>query len=319
MADIQDLDPTDANNTGRWPEGMLGGDINDAGRAMEGYLSRWYRDISGVLAATGSSNAFALTSSRTISSLFDGLRMTFRANHAITGAATLNLNGLGAKDIKRFNGSALASGDIISGQPVDVIYSSALDDWIMVSALAALVGSTHADFGENASPGTPVADTARLYAKDDSGTTLLAYRDSGSTERELLGRATQAQMEAATDTRQAVSPGRQHFHPGHPKAGGNLNGTGTPAFASGDYGMGAVTDDSQGEWTLALDTAFADTNYWLNVFARHSSDGSLAVIAASKLSDTKTTSSFKIRTVNSASGSALDSPEIGITFWGDYA
>ena len=34
MAEIDDLDTTDANNTARWPEGMLGGDINDAARAL---------------------------------------------------------------------------------------------------------------------------------------------------------------------------------------------------------------------------------------------------------------------------------------------
>jgi hypothetical protein len=183
--EIQDLDPTDANNTGRWPEGMVGGDINDAGRAMEGYLARWFRDTNGSIAATGSSNAFAVTSNRTISSLANNTVMAFTANFSITGAATLNLNGLGAKSIKRFNGNALASGDIVSGQPVTVVYKSSPDVWYMMSALAALTGNTFADFSENAAPGDPAADTGRLYAKDVSGTTRLAYRDSAGTERVL--------------------------------------------------------------------------------------------------------------------------------------
>jgi hypothetical protein len=189
VADIQAWNTTDASNVDLWPEGMLGGSINDSGRAMQGVLARWFADINGSLASSGSSNAFTVTSSRTIASLTNGLRLTFVANHTITGAATLNLNTLGAKDIKRFNGSALSSGDIISGQPVDVIYSLALDDWIMVSALAALVGSTHADFGENGAPGNPAADTARLYAKDVSTVTRLAYRDSAGNERVLVDAA----------------------------------------------------------------------------------------------------------------------------------
>jgi hypothetical protein len=142
---------------------------------------------------------------------------------------------------------------------------------------------------------------------------LPTFQDAGGNA------ASQIQMEAASATNVFSSPGRQHFHPGHPKAGGSLNGSGTPAFRSGDYGMGAVADDAVGEWTLAFDTAFNDTNYWPATFVRHTSDGSLAIIAASKLSDTKTTSAFKIRSVNSASGATLDSTEIGITFWGDYA
>ncbi|HEY1244245.1 MAG TPA: hypothetical protein VGF29_05370 [Hyphomicrobiaceae bacterium] len=183
--EIQDLDPTDANNVGRWPEGMVGSSINDSGRAMEGYLARWFRDTNGSIAAAGSSNAFTVTSNRTIDALANNLLMTFTANHTITGAATLNLNGLGAKSVKRFNGNALASGDIVSGQPVAVIYKSSPDVWYMMSALAALTGNMFADFAENASPGDPAADTARLYAKDDSGNTILAYRDSAGVESEL--------------------------------------------------------------------------------------------------------------------------------------
>lgn len=187
MAEITDLVVIDDNNTGRWPENMAFSAVNNAGRADEGILARWFKDTNGSLAASGSSNAFTVTSNRTISSLVDGIVLTFKANHNITGAATLNLNGLGAKDIKRFNGSALAAGDIISGQPVQVMYSASLDDWIMVSALAALVGSLFGDFGENALPGDPAANTARIYALDDgSGRTIMAYRDSAGAVSQLL-------------------------------------------------------------------------------------------------------------------------------------
>jgi hypothetical protein len=318
VADIQAWNATDASNVDLWPEGMLGGSINDSGRAMQGVLARWFADINGSLASSGSLNAFTVTSSRTIASLVDGTRLTFRANHSITGAATLNLNTLGAKDIKRFNGSALASGDIISGQPVDVIFSSALDDWIMVSALAALVGSTHADFGENGSPGDPAADTGRLYAKDDgSGTTVVAYRDSAGVESILGGIATQAQMETATSVIKGVAPGRQHFHPGHPKAGGNFNGSGTPAFRSGDYGMGAITDNGVGDYTLAIDTAFNDTNYWCAGWARNSIDSEGLMVSA-QTAGTKTASTMSIQT-REGGDNLRDSTEVGITFWGDYA
>jgi hypothetical protein len=62
---------------------------------------------------------------------------------------------------------------------------------------------------------------------------------SASAARTNLGvpYASQANMEAAASS-VVVTPDVQPFHPGHPKAGGNMNGTGTPAFRSGDYGMG---------------------------------------------------------------------------------
>jgi hypothetical protein len=171
------------------------------------------------------------------------------------------------------------------------------------------------DFNENAAPGDPAADDARLYALDESGVTTLVYRRSDSSVAKLRP-ALQSEMETATANDVNVSPGRQHHHPGHPKAGGNLNGSGTPAFASGDYGMGSVTDNNTGDYTLALDTAFADTNYWATVFGRN--DGAQETIVSSDSADTKTASSFQLQ-AREGSGTNFDSPEIGVAFWGDYA
>src|SRR5690606_10368396 len=190
-------------------------------------LARWWRDNNGSLTASGSSNAFTVTSNRTIAQLYDDLTLCFTANHTITGACTLNLNGIGAKPIKSPNGANLGSGAIVEGQPVHVVYKSGPDAWLMVSAPAHMLGYAT----------TSVAGVVEL--------------------------ATAAEIEAASDTTRPVTPGLQHRHPGHPKAGGNFNGTGIPAFRPGDYGMGAITDNGIGNYTLALDTAFADTNYWV--------------------------------------------------------
>jgi hypothetical protein len=258
MGEVSSWSTTDDSNTDLFPENMPFSDVNDGGRAIQGAIARWFKDINGGLAASGSSNAFTVTSNRTIGSLVNGTRLTFVANHSITGAATLNLNGLGAKDIKRFNGSALASGDIISGQPVDVIYSSALDDWIMVSALAALVGSTHADFGENASPGDPAADTARLYARDDgSGVTELVWRDSSGTVNNLR-EATQADMEAATSGR-FVSPRRQADHPLMPRALGR--GAAAGGIVGNSFNVASIVRNDTGDYTVTMTDAMPDVDY----------------------------------------------------------
>jgi len=318
MADIEDWDTTDASNTDLWPEGMLGGQINDAGRAMQGVLARWFRDISGGLTSSGSSNAFAVTPNRSIGTLVSGIGVAFSANHSITGAATLNLNGIGAKSIKRFNGAELAQGDIVSGQIVVVSFSTALDCWLLVSAPAALTGNSFVDLDENASPGNPAANDARLYAQDDgSGNTNLLWRDSAGAASALRN-ASQANMEALVAER-TVTPAVQHFHPGHPKAGGNFDGSGTPAFRSGDYGMGAITDNGTGSYTLALDTAFANTNYWLNGWSR-ASTGIFSAVAGSS-GGTKTSSSIQVSTTrgNDPQSTPDDSTEVGLTFWGDYA
>ncbi len=318
MGEVQTWNTADSSNTDLFPEGMPFNAVNDGGRAVQGAIARWFGDSNGSVTATGSANAYAITSNRTIASLVNNTMMAWTANFTNTGAATLNLNGLGAKSIKRFNGSALASGDIISGQPVVTIYKSASDQWFMMTAPAALVTNMFADFSENATPGNPAADVVRVYARDDgSGVTELAWRDSAGTVNNLR-EATAADQEAATSGR-FVSSRMQHRHPGHPKAGGNFDGTGTPAFRSGDYGMGAITDNGVGDYTLALDTAFANTNYWITGFARkENADRSMIFSAQSAMS--KTTSAIQVMTEENGSGEAFrDSPEVGVTFWGDYA
>lgn len=74
---------------------------------------------------TGSTDAYACSLSPAITAYVTGAIYHFRANTANTGAATLNLNGLGAKTIVKAAGgvtTALADNDIRAGQGVTVMY-----------------------------------------------------------------------------------------------------------------------------------------------------------------------------------------------------
>ncbi len=51
-----------------------------------------------------------------------GMQVAFKALHGNTGAATLNLNGLGQKQLVRANGSQLSSGDYLAGAIVTAVY-----------------------------------------------------------------------------------------------------------------------------------------------------------------------------------------------------
>lgn len=78
-------------------------------------------EISGT--TTGSANAFVFTPSPAISAYVAGMMFRLKANFTITGASTLNISGLGVIAIKKLDGAtALASGDIISGQEFVVVY-----------------------------------------------------------------------------------------------------------------------------------------------------------------------------------------------------
>ena len=147
----------------------------------------------------------------------------------------------------------------------------------------------------------------------------LLRRAASDTVAGIQENAVQSEMETGTSTTLNVVPGRQHFHVGHPKAGGNFDGSGTPAFRSGDYGMGAITDGGTGVYTLALDTAFADTNYWLTSWSREAAVGSDAGVLSAFAAYTKTASAIQVGAFNPETNALHDATEIGVTFWGDYA
>ena len=135
MAEIHDLEPVDADNTGRWPEGMAPSQVNDAGRALEGILARWAADTDGSLRAAGT-DALTVAAKRTLAAYGDGLVVAFTAAGANTGAATLEVNGLGAKSLRRVDGAELEAGALKAGQKCIAIYDGANGYWQIVSALA---------------------------------------------------------------------------------------------------------------------------------------------------------------------------------------
>lgn len=73
-------------------------------------------------ADSGASDAYAITLSPAPSAYTTGMVINFKANTANTGAATLNVNSLGAKTIKKQNDQDLADNDIEANQIVTVIY-----------------------------------------------------------------------------------------------------------------------------------------------------------------------------------------------------
>ncbi len=84
------------------------------------------RMVSGA-ASTGSGGSYAVASlgGRPAESLTRGLIVIFIANHTNTGAATLNLDTLGARAVRKWGGGALRGGDIQGGAAVAVIYDGA--------------------------------------------------------------------------------------------------------------------------------------------------------------------------------------------------
>lgn len=70
---------------------------------------------------TGSSNAYILTPSPAITSYTNSF-FTIKASFGNTGPATININGLGAVALTKSGSTALASGDIVSGNMYNIAF-----------------------------------------------------------------------------------------------------------------------------------------------------------------------------------------------------
>ena len=161
MAEINDFNVTDASNTARWPENMAPSAVNNAGRADEGILARWHKDTNGSKATTGSTNAYVFAADQTLSAYYDGLVIAADANFTNTGAATLNVDAVGADSIVLQNGQPLVGGEIVSGQKFWVVHDGT--NWQLLN---------------------PAANgTVQIYSSDAGATTgpvIVLDRDSAS-------------------------------------------------------------------------------------------------------------------------------------------
>lgn len=160
---------TDASNTSASPNGapenMPPSGVNDSMRALMGATKRFWQRIQGAGFGAGSANTYTITYSPALAALVDGERYSFRVAADNTGAATLNINGLGATAIKKMTSSGkadLASGDLKSGQPATVEYDGT--HFVLVSPIANLVTYATAAQGKTATSAavalTPAAAAA---------------------------------------------------------------------------------------------------------------------------------------------------------------
>lgn len=90
------------------------------------------------LVDTGSADAYVVTflSPLVPASYTDGMAIVFKATNTNTGASTINVNALGVKSIKRFDGTALQAGDISTGNPFEIRYNSTAGCFYLTAALS---------------------------------------------------------------------------------------------------------------------------------------------------------------------------------------
>ena len=63
--------------------------------------------------------------------LKNGMRFRFKVVNANTGASTVNINSLGAKDLKLNGGSALAGGELVANQNAEIVFDETNDYFVL--------------------------------------------------------------------------------------------------------------------------------------------------------------------------------------------
>jgi len=136
-------------------------------------------------ADAGASDSYAITLDPAPAAYFTGMMVVFTANTANTGAATLNVNGLGAKAIKKQKDDALGDGDIKAGQVVVVVYDGT--NFQLVSGVYAPASHDHSGVYATVSH----THDSRYYTESEIDS-LLAGKQAADAELTALAGLTSA-------------------------------------------------------------------------------------------------------------------------------
>jgi hypothetical protein len=139
MSDIYSFDPSAGNNNAAppngFPENMEYYQVNDAARELMAAVARWRNAAFSGIVTGGSSTAYTLASGQTLGAYADGMSFTFVAHATSTGAATLNVDSLGAVALLDARGNPLGASDIVLNGVYRVVKRGA--GWRVLGALTA--------------------------------------------------------------------------------------------------------------------------------------------------------------------------------------
>lgn len=214
-AEINDFDVTDGNNTGRWPEGMAFASVNDAGRADEGIFARFYKDVNGSITTTGSANAYVLSANSTFTAYYTGMWVRAKANFTNTGAATLNVDSLGAKSISNVGASG-----IVSGRIYDFVYDGT--NFQAIGQAAEIPTGTKLVFFQATCP----AGWTQDVANNNKALRIVSGTGGGTAGSQPFTTAFASQTPSGTVGGTAITEAQMPLH-GHPMRLSEFNGNDT--------------------------------------------------------------------------------------------
>lgn len=237
-------------------------------RSMMAHLKGKMNDLGAVNTVAGTADAITVTLSSAPTALVDGMRFTFSATAANTGATTLNVTpaggaALGAKKLMKWAAgveSALAAGDIAgAGSLVEVIYDSAADAaagaFILAHPATAITFATNAQAMQASSTTLSVnpANLANLYSIA-LGLAIEVADLKGSRLNMAGGIAdaydSETDVDTATSTNESYDPTNDLYSPSatsttsYANSGGTGNRTGSITVTSSGLSIGGGSESN---------------------------------------------------------------------------
>ena len=157
---------------------------------------------------SGAANAYVVTMTYTPPSLLDGLVVIFKASNASTGAATINVDSLGIKSIKRLDGTDPIANDINGwthlryDSTAGVFYlesvTPAMVTAAQTAATAAATSATNAATSEtNAANSASAASTSATNAATSEGNAATSASNAAGSETNAASSASAAASSAS--------------------------------------------------------------------------------------------------------------------------
>lgn len=153
--------------------------LDDAGRALQGAVTREWNWRNYTLTAGGTADAKTLTYSVAPAAYYNGQRFAFIANTVNTTTVTLNVNALGAKTIKKMLGGTatnLAAGEMPAGAYVEVAYNTVGDYFVWLNSTLPI----YSDSSGNVGLGTSTPTDGNIHIHGGSGSAALKLTNTAT-------------------------------------------------------------------------------------------------------------------------------------------
>ena len=219
MSSVYDWSTTPATNASSdaamtWAEGQAPSTVNNSARQLVARVAELLGDIDGSLTAGGTSSALTVTANSAFTTYANGRIIAIKASVDNAASATLNVNGLGAKSIRKFTPTeaALAGAEMKNTGIYLLMYNTALNSaaggWHLLTPsedLANFVTLTGIQTLTNKTLTSPTINTPTISSPAFTGSVPTGI-DASQTARGIIEQATDAETQTGTDTARAISP-----------------------------------------------------------------------------------------------------------------